>query len=76
MKNSLINPNHIQFNGLEFYDNPSIYEEFYVELDDYLNISIKFKGTKCTFLSHVPTRQEIEIFQNFEMKSDHEWDIQ
>ena len=76
MKHRLINPNHINFNGLYFYDNPARYEEFYVELDDDLKITFQFKKTKCTFLSHVPTQRELGTCHNFDMTSDHEWDPQ
>ena len=61
---------------MEFYDNPARDEDFYVELDDNLRIPLQFKGTKCTFLSRVLTRQELETRQNFDMTSDHEWDPQ
>ena len=74
MKHSLINPNQIRFNGLDFYDNPSRYEEFYVELDDDMKIPLQFKVTKYTFLLRVMTRRELETCYNFDMKSDHEWD--
>ena len=65
MKHSLINPNHIHFNSLEFYDNPAKDEDFYFELDDDLKIPLPFKGNKCTFLSRVPTLQEIETCEIF-----------
>ena len=68
------NPNHINFNGLDFYDNSARYEKFYVELDDDLKTHLQFKGTKCTFLSRVQTRREIEIFQHFDITSDHKWE--
>ena len=76
MKHSLINPNQIRSNGLDFYEKHARYEEFYVELDDNLKITLQFKGNKCNFLFHVPTQQEIEKSQNFDMMSEHEWDPQ
>ena len=54
MNQILINPNHIHFNDLDYYYNPARDEEFYVELDDDLEILLQFKGNKCTFLSRVP----------------------
>ena len=74
IKHRIINTNQICVNGLEFYDNPSIYEEFYVQLDDDMNIPLQFKVTKYTFLLRVMTRRELETYHNFDMKSDHEWD--
>ena len=76
MKHSLINPNQIRSDGLEFYDKLAIYEEFYVELDDNLKITLQFKGNKCNFLLRVPTRQDIEKCQNFDTMSDKKWDPQ
>ena len=76
MNHSLINPNHIRFNGLKSYDKPARDEEFYVELDDDLKITLQFKKTKCTFLSHVPTQRELGTCHNFDMASDHKWDPQ
>ena len=72
MKHSLINPNQIRSNVLEFYDILARDEDFYVELDDNLRIPLQFKGTKYTFLLHVPTRKYLESCQNFDMTSDHE----
>ena len=71
-KNRLIKPNHIRSNCLDFYDNPAKYEDFYVELYDNLKIPLQFKGTKYTFLLHVPTRKYLESCQNFDMTSGHE----
>ena len=76
MRHSLINPNQIRFNGLEFYDNPDRDEDFNVELDDDLKIPLRFKEIKCTFILHVPTRRELETFHNFDMTSDHKWEPQ
>ena len=72
MKHSLIKPNNIRSNGLYFYDKPDRDEELYVELYDNLKIPLQFKGTKCTFLSRVLTRQELETCQHFDITIDHE----
>ena len=72
MKYRFINTNNICYNGLDFYENPARDDKFYVEIDDDLKIPFQLKGTKCTFLLHVPTRQELETCQNFDMTSDHE----
>ena len=71
---SLIKHNQIRLNSLDFYDNPARDEEFYVELNDDLNIPLQFKGTKCTFLLRVTTLRELETCQNFDMTSDNKWD--
>ena len=56
-----------------FYNNPARDEEFYVELDDDLNINLRFKWNKCTFLLRVLTQRELETCQHFYMTSDHNW---
>ena len=76
MKYSPIKPNQIRSNGLDFYDNPYRYEYFHVGQDDNLKVPLQFKGTKCTFLSHVLTQLELGTCQHFEITSDHKWDPQ
>ena len=72
MKNSLINPNYIQFNSLEFFDNPILDNKMYIDMDNELNVPVQFKGTKCIFSSHVPARAELDMCQNFYMTSHNE----
>ena len=73
MNHSLINPNQIRFNGLDFFDNMIRDDELYIEMNDELNIPVQFKGTKCIFLSLVPTHAELEMCQHFYMKSNNKW---
>ena len=54
MKHSLINPNHIRSNGLDFLDNPMCNHEVYVEIE-FLNVPLRFKGTKFMLIYRVPT---------------------
>ena len=42
-------------------------------MNDELNIPVQFKGTKCIFLSLVPTCAELETCQHFYMKSNNKW---
>ena len=40
MNNSLINPNHIRFDGLDFFENPILDDELYIEMYDELNVPV------------------------------------
>ena len=73
MKHSLVNPNQIRFNGLELFNNPIRDDEMYIEMDDELNIPVQFKGTKCIFLSLVPTQTELDTFRHFYIMIHNEW---
>ena len=73
MKHSLINPNQIRFNGLDFADNPMRDENLHVEMDKNLFIALLCKGTKLQFTLRVPTKIELHTYQRFEMTSDNEW---
>ena len=74
MDHSLINPNQIRFNGLDFYDNPVRDEELKMQIDDDLYLPLTFKGTKCLFESRSPTRDELNQCVHFHLKSNKEWD--
>ena len=59
MKHSLINPNQIRFNGLDFCDNPSMRDEnLCIEIDEGLFIdlvAIYFKGTHKNRIAYLST---------------------
>ena len=74
MRHSLINPNQVRHSGLDFYDNPARDDELFVELDDGLNLPLRYKGTKCVFSSRVPTHAELSSCVHYEMTSRDEWD--
>ena len=46
MKHSLINLNQIRFNGLDLFDNTICIDGLYIDMDDELNVPVKFKGYK------------------------------
>ena len=73
MKHSLTNPNQVQFNVLDFFDNHIRKDEMYIEMDDDLNVPMQFKGTKCILLSCAPTRAELDMCRHFEITSYDEW---
>ena len=47
MQHSLINPNQVRFHGIDFFDNTVSDNELYIDMDDYTEIPLQFKGTKC-----------------------------
>ena len=73
MKFIPINPNKIRFDGLDFFENPIFDEDLYIEMDDELNVTVQFKGTKCIFSSRVPTCAELDICPQFYITSHNEW---
>ena len=74
MRHSLINPNQVRHSGLDFYDNPARDDKLFMELDDGLHLSLRYKGTKCVFSSRVPTHSELSNCVHYEMTSKDEWD--
>ena len=76
MQHSLINPNQVQFHGLDFFDNPVRDNELCIKVDDKTLIPLKSKGPNCVFESRVPTRRELESCTNYDMKNDTEWNPQ
>ena len=73
MKHSLINPNHILFNVLDFFENIICDDELYIEMDDELNVPVQFKEIKCIFLSRVSTCAKLDTLRQFYMISHNEW---
>jgi hypothetical protein len=74
MKHSLINPNQVRFNGLDFWDNPLRDDELFMEITEELRVPLRFKGTKCVFKSRVPTKEELDTCPHFEITSPHPWE--
>ena len=46
---------------------------FYIEMDDGFNVPVQFKGNKCIFSLHMPTRAELDTCQHFDMTGHNEW---
>ena len=45
----------------------------YFEADESLYLSMSFKGTKCVFISRVPTPKELSSCEHFHLTSDRDW---
>ena len=66
MKDSLINPNQVCYNRLDFWDNPLRNDKLFMEVTENLNVPLKFKGTKYIFKSMVPMKEELNTCPHFE----------
>lgn len=74
MDHSLLNPNQIRFHGLDFFDNPTRDEKLCMQIDDDLFVPLIFKGTKCSFVSCVPTKSELDNCPHLHVTSSKEWE--
>ena len=74
MNHSLINPNQIRFNGLDFFDNPTRDEQLCIQIGDDLFLPLDFKGTKCLFESRSPSRDELNNCVHLHLTSTKEWE--
>ena len=75
LSHSLINPNQLRHNGLDFWDNPydDMHDLSIVTLDDTI-IPMKYNGTKLSFCTRVPTQDELSNCSHMEMTSDSAWE--
>ena len=72
---SLINPNQIRHNGIDFWDSPfDKARNVAIDIDRGLMIPLTFIGTKFIFCSRAPTPHELAECQHIDMTSIHQWD--
>lgn len=75
LNHSLINPNQLRHNGVEFWDNPfDPLRKLEIHVDRGPTIPLKFQGTKLIFSSRAPTDNELSTCEHVEMTSIHQWD--
>ena len=74
LKHSLLNPNQIRHNHIDFWDNPfDPNHELCIDVPDGPFIPLKFEGTKLLFESRVPTQKELANCIHVEMTSSLDW---
>ena len=74
---SLINPNQLRHNGVDFWDNPYDNErDLCIDTGDGLIIPLQFKGTKLITNTRVPTPSELSHCQHIHMTSRTPWEPQ
>ena len=75
LEHSLINPNQVRDHGLEFWDDPfDKRQELAIIIDDDLRIPLSYNGTRLSFKSRVPTRDELTNCQHIDMTSTSPWE--
>ena len=75
LDHSLINPNQVRHNHIDYWDNPfDPLHELSIVVDGDLSIPLHFHGTKLTFNSRVPTKGELDTCRQIEMTSILPWE--
>ena len=74
LKHSLINPNQIRHNGIDFWDNPfDGTRKLGIDIDRGPIIPLRYIGTKLIFTSRAPTSRELSECEHIEMTSTRQW---
>ena len=74
LPHSLFNPNQIRHHGVDVWDNPYDKEhELSIEVTGELTIPLGMEGTKTTFQSRAPTKEELDTCPHIQMTSDYDW---
>ena len=75
LDHSLLNPNQIRHNCIDFWDNPyDPAHELSIVIDGEIIIPLQFQGTKLIFNSRTPTMQELDTCRQVEMTSVIPWE--
>mgnify|MGYP003326537431 FL=1 len=77
MNHSLLNPNQIRNNSINYWDNPYDKERpLAIEIPHVTSIPLQTKGTKIYFQSRTPTENELSSCAHIELTSPREWNPQ
>ena len=75
LDHTLLNPNQIRHNGVDFWDNPYDKERaLSIQVDRGPTISLEFDGIKLQFESKVPTNEELNNCEHIEITSSVLWE--
>ena len=75
LRNSLINPTQVRHHGIDFLDNPFDHRQtLSIDIPGELHIPLKYQGTRLSFTSRVPTRNELSTCQHIEITSPVPWE--
>ena len=75
LDHTLLNPNQIRHNGVDFWDNPYDKERaLSIQVDRGPTISLEFVGIKLQFESKVPTNEELNNCEHIEITSSVLWE--
>ena len=76
LRNSLKNPNQVRHHGIDFWDNPFDHRQtLSIDIPGELYITLKYQGTRLSFTSRVPTRNELSTCQHIEITSPVPWEL-
>ena len=74
LDHTLVNPNQLQMNGVNFWDNPfDPMHELCIETPCGVKIPLEMNGTKVLFKTHVPSEHELNNCMHIDMTSTLEW---
>ena len=74
LNHSLLNPNQIRHNGIDFWDNPyDRSNQLSIDVPDTLTIPLHLDGTKVTFESRTPTAEELRDCVHIDLTSETPW---
>ena len=76
LDHSLINPNQVRHNGINFWDNPydqTPGKELSIQIDRGPTIGLRMIGTKIRFASRVPTTHELSSCAHIHMTDMNQW---
>ena len=77
LDHSLINPNQIRHNKINYWDNPYDNEKpLAIEVQDTLTIPLQTKGTKVFFTTRTPTENKLSSCMHVALTSSSEWNPQ
>ena len=72
---SLINPNQVRHNGVDFWDNPYDRDhDLSIKPNEGPIIPLRYNRTKLNFHTRVPTNEELSTCQHIEMTSPAPWE--
>ena len=75
LEHSLINPNQIRHNDVEFWDNPyDNSHDLCIHTNDGLVIPLTYEGTKLVFHTRVPSKHELATCHHVDMTSKEIWE--
>ena len=78
LDHTLINPNQIRFNQIDYWDNPFDHDRpLSINIPGVLNVPLHMKGTKIQFISRSPTSAELNMIppeQRIELTSKFKWE--
>ena len=74
LNHSLINPNQVRHNGIDYWDNPfDKSRKVGIDIDRGPIIPLRYIGTKLIFSSRAPTSRELSECEHINMTSTHQW---